>query len=348
MPTVVFASCMSASHDDKQPVWKDAIGHKPQWLILGGDNMYMDYGFDLDKPRGWSLKKFTQRMHEQYAAQLAVPSFRALVSSIPAGQVIGVCDDHDFAWNNCYGTDPTDGMPEKRVVARRFFHHYFETLNTRPLPEVLPTLPAAPGPVRELHRMLDIGSVRVLLCDVRSHREDRPRDRASAQLLGEEQERWLLEEIATATGPIMVVSGSVMLASGDQSWDCFSSFYQRFLDATKGRRVLFVGGDIHRNRLASPAADLPVEIVSSSAALGFPFKDLRHFGVIDLDEVEARIFLYRRGKVQYSGVAPHDPTKKVRLSVRDVPERMTRRRAVAQKAAAARSLSAARGPAIGR
>ena len=44
-------------------------------------------------------------MQLRYARQFAVPSFRALVESIPAGQVIGVWDDHDFAWQNCFGAD---------------------------------------------------------------------------------------------------------------------------------------------------------------------------------------------------------------------------------------------------
>ena len=340
---------MSASRDPKQDVWTDAAAHQPQWLVLGGDNIYMDYWPDLEEPRKWAVADFAAFMYQQYSLQFAVPSFRKLVSSIPAGQVIGVWDDHDFAWNDCYGTELVDGMPQKRLVAHALFHHYFAALNLRPLPAVLPTMALSnvltlPTATRPIYRALDLAPLRVLLCDVRSYREDRRLDRASASLLGDEQEKWLLAEIAASTGPLLIVSGSVLVAAGDQSWDFFRNFYeQRFLPAVRQRRVLFIGGDIHKNRLLPVPAGNPVEMVSSAAALGFPYQGLRNFGVLDLVEGEARIFLYRRGEIQYSGRFALDSggfkTSVSARAAQPVP-RSTVKRAQAQKVAALRGLSA--------
>ena len=348
MTTIVFASCVSAEHDARQDVWTDAGKHKPQWLMLAGDNIYMDYWPRLEEPRKWPVAEFARVMYQLYASQFAVPSFRKLVSSIPAGQVIGVWDDHDFAWNDCYGTELVDGMPEKRLLAHALFHHYFAALNIRPLPAQLPPLPLAnlqalPTATRPIYRALDIAPLRVLLCDVRSYREDRRLDRASASLLGGNQEQWLLAEIAAAPGPLLIVSGSVLVAAGDQSWDFFRNFYeQRFLPAVRQRRVLFIGGDIHKNRLLPVSAGQPVEVVSSAAALGFPYTGLRNFGVLEVVESEARIFLYRRGEIQYSGLFAFDSgrfkTSMSALAAEPVP-RSTIKRSEAQKVAALRSLA---------
>lgn len=349
MTTIVFASCMSAPRDPKQDVWRDAATHKPQWLVLAGDNIYMDYWPNLEEPRKWPVADFAAFMYQQYSSQFAVPSFRKLVSAIPAGQVIGVWDDHDFAWNDCYGTELVDGMPEKRLVAHALFQHYFAALNLRPLPAVLPAMALSnvltlPTATRPIYRALDMAPLRVLLCDVRSYREDRRLDRASASLLGDEQEKWLLAEIAAATSPLLIVSGSVLVAAGDQSWDFFRNFYeQRFLPAVRQRRVLFIGGDIHRNRLLPVPPGHPVEVVSSAAALGFPYTGLRNFGVLEVSGSEASIFLYRRGEIQYSGRFAFDSgifkTSVSALAAQAVP-RSTVKRAEAQKVAALRGLAA--------
>jgi alkaline phosphatase D len=339
---LVFASCVSHEHDERQVVWKDALAQRPEWLILGGDNIYMDYWPRLEEPRRWSVGVFAERMHAQYAAQFAIPSFRALVSSIPAGQVLGVWDDHDFAWDNAYGTDADDDMPEKKRVANVLFRHYFAALNARPLPVVLPPAPPMPAPgapLPELYRALDLGEARALLCDVRTYREDRPRDRASAQLLGTAQEAWLLSEIARLPKLTLIVSGSVLFGEDNQSWSGFGNFYARFLQTAKGLRVLFLGGDIHRNRLSQKRAADPVEAVSSAAALGFPYQGHRHFGLVELDDREVRIFLYRRGYVQYAGVVSLASGKLRKLDRGPEPvARLTAKRASAQRAAAMRSL----------
>ena len=306
MTRIVFASCMSVEADSKQPVWKEAAAHQPDWLILCGDNIYMDYFPHLYQSKKWDPVRFAAEMHVRYARQFAVPAFQALVKSIPANQVLGVWDDHDFAWNNCFGADPGFGMPIKKRIATAMYHHYFAVLNQRPLPPVLPDLiipdpDNPPSGDRDVYLATTIGPLRVLLCDGRSYREDNSSGNETASLLGVAQERWLLDELARSSGPILLITGSTMTKGDDQSWDSYQEFFmKRFLPAVRGKTVMFLAGDVHENRLPPKTHDWPVEIVSSAAVLDFPFNK-RNFGVLEIADAEAEIFLYKRGAIEYTG-----------------------------------------------
>jgi phosphodiesterase/alkaline phosphatase D-like protein len=350
MTRIVFASCMSADHDTKQDVWKEAIAHSPEWLILGGDNIYMDYFPHLNQSKRWPLDKFKDEMFARYARQFAVSSFRALVNSITPGQVLGVWDDHDFAWNNCYGADPADGMPDKKKIATSLYHHYFRALNQRPLPAVLPPilipdLLNPPDGTLDVYRTVKIGDVQALLVDGRTYRERNPHGSAPVSLLGAAQEAWLLGELAKGPGPFLLVTGSTMTAGDDQSWDYYQDFFRnRFLPAVQGKKVIFVGGDVHENRLPPQVTGWPIEVVSSAAVLGAPY-NRRDFGVLDISATEAQVFLYKRGKIQHSGklnlVNGKFKTSVATLLRERVPK-VTTRQAQAQRASAMRKLSATR------
>lgn len=307
MTRIVFASCISVEASSEQPVWEEAIAHEPDWLVLCGDNIYMDYFPNLYQSRRWKPDQFAREMHTRYARQFEVPSFRALVESLPAhGRVVGAWDDHDFAWNNCFGTDPDDDMPIKRRIATALYHHYFGALNLRPLPEKLPAFampdPAnPPGGRQPTYGSTRIGPLHVLLCDGRSFREDNTSGTGAASLLGVEQEEWLFGELTRSSGPFLLVTGSTMTAGDDQSWDCYREFFdKRFLPAVKGKTVIFLAGDVHENRLPPRTPDWPVEVVSSAAVLDFPFNK-RNYGLIEVSDAEASIFLYKRGRLQYTG-----------------------------------------------
>jgi alkaline phosphatase D len=350
MTRIVFASCMSVEGSVKQPVWKEVAAHKPEWLILCGDNIYMDYFPNGYQSKNWDPTRFAAEMHQRYAQQFAVPAFHALVKSIPADQVLGVWDDHDFAWNNCFGTDSGFGMPIKRKIATAMYHHYFAALNQRPLPATLPELkipdPAnPPGGDRDVYRACTIGRVRVLLCDGRSYREDITSGSTTASLLGDAQEKWLFSELAKNSGPYLLVSGSTMTKGDDQSWDVHQEFFtKRFLPAVRGKTVIFLAGDVHDNRLPPRVPHWPVEVVSSAAALDFPFNE-RKFGVLDVSDVEANVFLYTRGDVEYTGklnLATGSFKTSMAALAGDAAPKPSVQRAQTQRRKALRSLSARR------
>ncbi|MGC3979688.1 MAG: alkaline phosphatase D family protein [Steroidobacteraceae bacterium] len=350
MTRIVFASCMSALASTTQKVWSEATAHKPDWLFLCGDNIYMDYFPHLNQSRAWSLQKFAQEMEARYAKQFTVTSFRNLVSSIPAGQVVGTWDDHDFAWNNCFGADPAYGMEAKKLVATALFHHYFAELNKRPLaaalpPLVMPDINNPPNGSLDTYRAFDLvhdsGTIRVLVCDGRTYRGKHPPGTMSGELLGATQEAWLFRELKQGTNPYLLVTGSTMTAGDDQSWDYYQDFFKnRFLPAVNNKLVMFMAGDVHENRLPPRVAGNPIEIVSSAAVLDFPLNK-RNFGVLDIQGGEVRIFLYKRGAVQYTGVVSLGSGKfktSMAALAKEAPITTNPKLATSQRAAALRKL----------
>lgn len=348
MTMIVFASCMSIQGSETQPVWQEAAAHKPEWLILCGDNIYMDYWPDGGQSRPWDPARFAAEMHQRYAQQFAVPSFRTLVKSIPANQVIGVWDDHDFAWDNCFGTDSDFLMPIKKKIATAMYHHYFAALNQRPLPANLPELdipdPAnPPGGNRDIYRSFEIGPLRVLVCDGRSFREDNSSGNTAASLLGATQEEWLYSELARQSGPYLLVTGSTMTEGDDQSWDAYPVFFRnRFLPAVRDKLIIFLAGDVHENRLPPRVPHWPVEVVSSAAVLN-PVLLKRNFGVLDVSGDEVKIFLYKRGEVEHTGklnlVTGSYKTSTEKLA-KDIAPKLSVQRAQIQRRSALRRLGA--------
>jgi hypothetical protein len=197
-------------------------------------------------------------------------------------------------------------MPEKKRIATAFFHHYFAELNKRPLAKqwpalAIPDLMNPPNGTLDVYRALDIAPFRVLLCDGRGYRSRHPAGTRSGDLLGRAQEAWLFEELA-GPGPFLIITGSTMTEARDQAWDYYGDFYQqRFLPAVRDKVVLFVGGDVHENRLAPRVPGRPVEAISSASCLSYVLNK-RNFGLIDIRPDQARIFLYSRGDVQLTGV----------------------------------------------
>jgi phosphodiesterase/alkaline phosphatase D-like protein len=348
MTRIVFASCMSVKGSKTQPVWKEAAAHKPEWLILCGDNIYMDYWPIQYESKEWDPARFAAEMHKRYAQQFAVPAFRELVKSIPTNQVLGVWDDHDFAWNDCLGTDPGYGMPTKRKIATAMYHHYFAALNQRPLPATLPELnipdPAnPPGGDRDVYRASTIGRLRVLLCDGRSYREDITSGNTRASLLGDAQEEWLFSELAKSSGPYLLVTGSTMTNGDDQSWDVYQEFFKnRFLPAVRGKTVIFMAGDVHQNRLPPRVPHWPIEVVSSAAVLT---AYERRFGVLEVSNVEANVFLYKSGDIEYTGkvtFATGSFKTSMAALLKDAAPKLSVQRAQTQRRRALRRLRATR------
>lgn len=250
------------------------------------------------------MQKFAKEMESRYRNQFSLSSFRKIVESIPMGQVIGVWDAHEFAWNYCHGTDPSNEMEDKKKIATAYFHHYFSELNKWLLADTPPALPIAdlknqPDGTPSIHRALDFLNIRVLLCDVRSWRSEHPTDGSKRDLLGPEQDAWLFNEFDNHPGAFMLASCSTMTASSDLAWDCFGEFFHEyFLQALQSKVVLFFAGDIHEDPLPPPNGSDPIEIVSSESGLSFPISK-RNFGLIEIDGNSA--YMYKRGRVQCTG-----------------------------------------------
>lgn len=179
-----------------------------------------------------------------------------------------VWDDHDYAGNDANETAITRSAAE--AVYREYVPHY-------PL-----TGPQDGGPI---YQAFSLGRARFLLTDTRSTRTPQSAvDDASKYLLGEEQERWLVAELAQARardGIVVWVNPNPWIArrtpAGDD-WGGYTTQRSRLADviASYGLsdRLVMLAGDAHMLALD----DGTHSDYSASRAGGFP---VLHAGPLD-------------------------------------------------------------------
>ncbi|GGX89939.1 alkaline phosphatase D family protein [Pseudoduganella dura] len=270
---IAFTSCIDAVDDHEQEVWTTIAQHAPDVLVLLGDIMYMDYGLGFlgsQRPVGWPRKVtndvFATTMHERYARQWSVASFRALLATgIPLGMT---WDDHDFAWNNSRGRGRQKYFAvsrDKRLIAQGLFRQFRGACNDIGL-SAYPAMPSLTelleGPEEGIQARFDHEDVRFIMIDGRSFRED-PRIRPDADMLGQPQREWIRQELSGWHGMVVIGSGSVLTGTGE-SWAEYSDY--EWLLGLHNRQVVVLTGDIHRNVLPVRHSPFLYEVTSSGAA----------------------------------------------------------------------------------
>lgn len=233
MTRIAFVSCANIELRPHQPAWADIAASRPDLLLLLGDNTYMNW--ETGDP--WE----PERLEENYRRQFQLPAFRHLLDTVPT---LATWDDHDLGPDDSCGAELA---PDQLLASRALFDQYLvQSLN------IAPTLNNNRPHMYGSH---DIGPVRVIMLDVRSHRTWSTHPEPT--VLGAAQEAWLWQQLADNTQPYTVVcSGSVINrgAKGHKFKD-YPAFHQRLMaelehhaGAERPRRVLFLSGDIHDNR----------------------------------------------------------------------------------------------------
>jgi phosphodiesterase/alkaline phosphatase D-like protein len=293
---IAFTSCVNHNKFPEQPQWRDIANQKPDYLFLLGDNIYMDYfqlffnKEKLGKPSKYEKDVFEKIMAEKYRKQWSEPNFSALVAEME-GRVFGTWDDHDFGWNNAWGNEV---KPEIKEISRRLFHENMKCSTNLP----------------EIYYHVDIEHARAIFLDNRFY-ADAPKT-PGAKMLGDKQFEFLKEKLNHDKKYTIICAGLTLTYGGD-NWAEFTDEYNRFCDLVEGKKnVLFLAGDIHKNKFAPPSAPgrfrprRPCyEIVSSGLALhylGLPFKfdEIHNWGMLELDENEVLVHLFnKKGKESY-------------------------------------------------
>jgi alkaline phosphatase D len=196
-------------------------------------------------------------------------------------------DDHEFD-NNCAGSiselpnvSPEDFLKRRAAAYQAYYEH---------MPLRRSTLPQ--GPDMRLYRKLAFGNLAELyVLDTRQYRTDQPcGDRNQPQceealdpkgtLLGEEQEKWLMDQFAASRAKWNVLAQQVMMARVDRfpgeavgyamdQWPGYEMNRRRLLRAFHDRRVsnpVVIAGDIHTNwanDLIADFDDLESRVVGS-------------------------------------------------------------------------------------
>lgn len=309
-----LASCMRLSscetQDGKyiQPVW-DALRARAQQgldgLLLAGDLVYSGYGVwdALRKPQlKMSAQEFLSLMYGQYRGQYEVPQFQALLATLPqdGGQrrVGMVWDDHDFGYNNAFGTDSRFSV-DKRRITRYLFEMFRGALRSfepgQPYPGE-PTLAQATADASErgVDEVLSWPGVQVFLPDQRMHAHS---SKADAPRWMQRPADWALLAAglqANVNGWSVVVSGrpySVRQKLRPDYWPMYEEAAQLQTVAAQAGNVIMVCGDLHRNVKPVQHPGM-LEVITSGAAQDGD----ENFGLLELQGLQATVRLYEKGR----------------------------------------------------
>ncbi len=289
---IAFASCMNLRPGHAQPVWDRIAAHKPDYLFLLGDQIYMDFFPNLKEPEGWSDAYFRQRMAEKYTAQWAVPGFKELFADMVArrehgGGVYGTWDDHDFAWNNACGTDVPG---TKKNISRELFTQFMKI--NPPNAGLFYTAPLH-------HAGQRIG--KAIFLDTRWYSKP-PGD--TSPLLGEEQLAFLKAELENEAGFIVICAGMPIRATGN-GWMRYRDDYAKFRALIQGRHIIFLSGDIHENAFLPPAGATKMFEVISSGAFVTKYKlvgERENFGILEYTPAATDIRLFDKHGLEHHNV----------------------------------------------
>ncbi|MBC7852905.1 MAG: alkaline phosphatase family protein [Pirellulaceae bacterium] len=236
---ILFGSCSKPSLD--QPLWPVILANQPDLWIWLGDIVYAD-------TTDMAL------LRQKYDAQKTQPLYEKLRAACP---IIGVWDDHDYGENDGGRSYP------KRVESQQ---------------ALLDFLDEPPGSPRRtqagVHAAYTYGpagkQVKVILLDERYSRDP---PGAEAELLGEEQWRWLESQLTGSTADVHLIGSSTQLNASEHRFDKWADYprdRQRLLDLlarSKPRRTIVLSGDRHLgeiSKLAVPGLADPLYDVTSS------------------------------------------------------------------------------------
>lgn len=309
-----LASCMRLSscemQDGKrlQPVWDTLRARAPQGLdglLLSGDQVYSGYGVwdAIGKPQlKMSAQEFLSLMYGQYLGQYQVPQFQALLATLPqdGGQrrVGLVWDDHDFGYNNAFGTDPRFSA-DKRRITRHLFEMFRSALREfepgKPYPGE-PTLAQATADVsdRGVDEVLSWPGVQIFLPDQRMHAHSSKADAPRRLQRPADWSQLVAGLQAGSSGWSVLVSGrpySVRQKLRADYWQMYEEAAELKAVAAQAGNVILFCGDLHRNVKPIQHPGL-LEVITSGAAQDGD----ENFGLLELQGAQAAVRLYEKGR----------------------------------------------------
>lgn len=204
--------------------WHNMAASRPIAYLGLGDNVYID----VVERRG------AQRMF--YYRRCLSPAYSELINSVG---MYAVWDDHDMAMNDSSGGPGLEKpwkMPNWKVFRENWNNpHYGGGIEM-------------PG----TWHSFSIGDVDFFMTDGRVYR-----DKEGKTMLGPDQKKWLLEQLATSTGKFKVLASGTMWADGadkggKDSWAGPWSRDERdeifdFINDNKINGVILISGDRHRS-----------------------------------------------------------------------------------------------------
>lgn len=270
--TFAFASCQNYT-TGYYAAYRDMARQDLDLVVHLGDYIYADAGggaSDPDTarvgatPRAHTLAEYRNR-HAEYRTD---PDLQAAHAAFPW---VVTWDDHEIK----NGWAGADAGPDLRELMENGFRAYYEHLPLRPS-----RMPR--GPSMSLYRRFTFGDMADFnVLDTRQYRDDQvdcaPEDSQdgycpaavdpSRTILGDEQERWLLQGLDRSTARWNVLAQQVVfaevegnngVAGGGDQWDGYAADRRQILEFVGARRPsnpVVISGNIHSNRVYDLKAD---------------------------------------------------------------------------------------------
>jgi alkaline phosphatase D len=257
---IAFGSC--ANQDKPLPIFDTIAAAKPELLLLLGDNMYAD----LDK----NVKVTPDVIREKYAQMEKVPGFVKLKALCP---ILGTWDDHD------YGKNDAGVEWEHKDEAQQAFLDFFGVPKNHPRRQQKGVYHAEIfGPPGK--------RVQIILLDTRYFRSPIktffdtktrintyvPNTDADATLLGNEQWKWLEEQLRKPAELRLLVS-SIQVISDNHPFEKWANIPKEreklyaLINSTQANGVIILSGDRHLG-----------EVSLDTKAVGYPLYDVTSSG----------------------------------------------------------------------
>jgi alkaline phosphatase D len=206
------------------PALVSYVESEPDLCLWIGDNIYSDTTEDVS---------LLTRNYEVLAAKPAFQQLRSI------GLHMATWDDHDFGLNNAGKEYPL------KESSRRIFRNFWELENEIPMERE--GVYYAKRYTHEGH------TLQVIMLDPRYHRDPPDTD---GDTLGEDQWKWLEEQLKLKADLRLVVSGFQILLDGDsksETWGKFPQAKERLFETirrTGAEGVVFLTGDQHYGEVA--------------------------------------------------------------------------------------------------
>ena len=238
---IAFGSCL---HQDRPaPIWKAIIQAAPEAWVWLGDNVYGD-------------SDELEVLATAYGKVSAHPDYKRLKETT---QILGTWDDHDFGKNN--GGKEWEG----KAVAQKALLDFLEEPVDSPRRKQV-----------GVYASYLFGSgdqqVKVLLLDVRSHRDDPALE--GGDIFGEEQRAWIETELADNEAALTVFASGTQVIPEEhrfEKWYQFPEaqawFFEQIVKYDTGA-VLFLSGDRHSSEFSQRSIEgrsSPIYEVTSSS-----------------------------------------------------------------------------------
>jgi alkaline phosphatase D len=206
----------------KERMWDVIARHKPQAMLLLGDNVYID------------LPESPESQRYCYYRRQSRPEFRRLVTQTP---VFAIWDDHDFGTNDCSGGPDKDRPEWKRPVLKIFTENWAN--------------PSYGGGQENPGCWFTarVGPIDFFFLDTRYYRHP------GHSMLGPHQLAWLKQKLQRSTATFKIICSSVPLARGTKpgskdTWDGFADEREEIfslIDDKKISGVFTLAADRHRS-----------------------------------------------------------------------------------------------------